>query len=332
MPLGVLREMADPLGVGAGSDAFSELTGFSLDKSELERPPGFLWLPVPGAMGLFAECQGEGSAMLGAFLNSAPARGWRAESALCLAEQARTGFGDTWYGEEAPNPGGSLLLAAGRVRAMLPGLQMSATLGGSMGERLRPGWFIHLQGSAHAGPVEAALLFGGSGGDYRVPSGAAPDAAWRVSGRTRIAVGESTAEIVYSMDVARPGFAPRPFLAERQEVSAGWERGFRVIDGLAAAIRFDARKIIRTDPEGETHEEAGCSGRISVVSRRVQADVSLGWSWETGPSAGAGLSIASNDDLRLKVHGGWSLDDEELALEVSWRIKEGGAPGLEPVP
>jgi len=319
VPSGLLRELADPLGFDAGSYVFEERSGFTVDGSSTARPAGFVCLP-PGAIGVFGAPLEEGGAELGAFLNSAPRKPWRAEAAAWFSEPPAVRFGDSWYRVNAPFPGGQLLDVGCRLRTVLPGISFGATFGGSLGTSTGPGWLLQLNGTAAAGPLEVSFFGGGSGG-YRSPSGTVSPAAWRASGRGRLAVSESTAELCCTLEIARPGFAPRPYLAERLEIGVVYERGFRVADGTRGAFRFEAAKRIDTDPQGNGREDARCSGGFSLSSGRLGASVALSWSSQSGAAGRAVVTFDPAELAALEVQAGWSAHERASRLAVSWKIR-----------
>ena len=222
-PPGLLREANHPLGFSPQSDVFFERTGLPLDRSLEGTKPGLLFMPFPEVLGFYVAPSRLGLPAYGCFASVLSRNGSGVEGFLSLSRPETEELGDDWFAASAPFPGGELLVAGSRVRVSFPGFVCLATVGTSRGERVLPGAFWHLRASAFATGAYATLLAGGSGGTYRSPRGEAFKESALFATAAGITGSPGSLRLAYSLLIDHPGFAPRPFHADRQSFDAGIE-------------------------------------------------------------------------------------------------------------
>jgi hypothetical protein len=330
-PSGVIQELYNPLGHAAGSEVFQERAGFTIDDS-CARPAGFAC--APGAVGVFGQPLSGGGVACGAFFNTSPRLPWRAAGALWFAEPSASSFGDDWFRDTPPFPGGQLVGAGGRLGmarpsgAGPPALEAGVTLGCSAGSLTPPGWLAEIDGRFSDGILEAEALLGWCSAGYRPPTGAAADTAWRASGRLRLSGTGSAAQLSATVDGGRPGFAPGRFIPGRGELSLQLDRVFTLGKAVETAIRLAADKRIVIDEQGRVSEESGCSGRLTLSLGRAVTSFAVSWSADEGAAAAARLELDPVGWMSVTVGTTWSDHGRACSLDVRCAIRaaEGRGP------
>jgi hypothetical protein len=303
-PAGLLREVQNPLGFSAGSSVFQERTGLSLDLSILGGRTCFACLPIPGALGLFCLPMTDESLAIGLFVSAAPAAWLGMEAEIQVEDVAPAGAATEWFPDRPAFPGGALVQLAGRIRARVPGFAACGTIGCSLAETAPPGGFFHLESEYKNGPAEVALLVGAAGEGYRTPAGRTVGAQWRVSGKVGLHGRDDSVEVGCVIDIRRPVFVPRAYLAEAEALSAGWERDFQLTRGLKASARVEARKEISFDEWALREEVPSVSAVISLESKLLEAEGVLSWSASGGMQIRGLLTVAPAEALCIELEAG----------------------------
>ena len=143
-PAGVLREAANPLGFGAGSDVFVQRSGFLLDLSIPATQAGVLFMPIPRVLGVFYEPDGGEGQRLGCLAGIGSRDGVSVEGFASISEPPARDREEEWLQASSPFPGGKTLTTAARLMLGSPWCGVSATIGASSAERCPPGSFAHL--------------------------------------------------------------------------------------------------------------------------------------------------------------------------------------------
>jgi hypothetical protein len=272
-PSGLLREAANPLGFGAGSDVFREDTGLRLDGSAgTPARLGVLLMPVAGVLGLYvAEGQVRGGE-LGIFAVLQPARGVTVDVLACAADpdppdpagqpgpaaQPPSSSGD-WYG--APASVGVRGVAAARLRAAGPGMSASITAGVSAGAQGGQGHFLHAAAKAAGRVLSAALLIGVADGGWRNLAGRRSAAEARACARLRVSGPSGAAEADACVEAGMPPFGAGAAVASGLQITGALETGTS-LGGALQSFRLEADVSIRSQDRSSRAGTAACTLRF----------------------------------------------------------------------
>jgi hypothetical protein len=316
---GLLKELFSPLGFSAWSDVFADRTGFTVDRS-LSKPDGFAL--VSGALGCFFQPAAGGSVQLGTFLSLQPAAAWRLDGALCVSEPPAGAEGDSWYPDHPMWPGGRLVNAGARLRAAFAGAAACATVGFSLAKFAPAGGFAELQASLEPAPVGAWVLVGASTADYRTPSGDAAETAFRASARLGIQKPFLSADLRWTVDVARPGFAPRPYIPQHEEIRIAFERAVPTDAPEAPTLRLEAAKRVNVDETGAVSEDARCGCSVRACFPRGSVSAGVSWSADSGAKAEVSVTLVPAGFFGLEVKAQTLDRGQTLHLAVLATLRE----------
>lgn len=130
-PAGSLREACNPLGFLAGSDVFTQRTGFVLDESFPAPPSGALLMPVARSLGVFyrpLDGRGDWAGCMASLLHRP---GMSGEGFLSVSDPPSQSAGEKWISSCAPFAGGRILSAGARLFVETGLFGVSATAGTS---------------------------------------------------------------------------------------------------------------------------------------------------------------------------------------------------------
>ena len=315
-PSGLLRVAANPFGFTPGSQVFSERTGFQLDAS---LPPGDLGLacmPIGDILGLYCRSIRGGPPEYGCFAGILTEGGYCAEGLVSFSSPPPGELGEEWFPSQAPWPGGTLMIAAGRLSAALQWLSMEAGACASFGERVEPGAAWHLQCSARTDQAYAALLFSRIEGHYREPGGVSPSEDCQLAFSAAVTPPEGSARLAYTLTVERPGFAVRPYRRSTEEIALTLERTLLKAGALQLLARVEAQKRNENDESGSREETA--SARLSFRGRaRLLA-----------ATAGAGLTEGEGVGFFLSALLSCSGAFPRISFDARMDGVDGGRPRL----
>ena len=271
-PGGLFREAANPLGFSSHSDVFLQRTGLPLDESFDAGHSGIVFMPIPDALGLFCRPGTRGGLAYGCFASLLSSGGCGGEGVLSLSNpEMASEAGDDWFFTKAPFPGGELLLAAVRLRAVASGLSLAATLGGSWGERVPPGRFWHLRGSVFGNGNHVSVFLGSTGTTYRTFDGTESADAERVAVSAGATAPLGSLEMSYSLTLGQPAFAPSRFRPSREAIDAIFERVLADAGGAGFSLKVEAEKSIRRDAEGTRDDAVRCTVSARGSASAVEA-------------------------------------------------------------
>jgi hypothetical protein len=179
--------------------------------------------------------------------------------------------GDEWFLTKAPFPGGELLLAAVRLRVVLSGLSLAATLGGNWGKRVPPGRFWHLRGSVFGNGNHVSVLLGSTGATCRTFGGTVCADAAQLAASAGATAALGSLELKYSLTLGQPAFAPGHFRASREAIDVIFERILADGGGADFSLKVEAEKSIRRDAEGTRDDAVRCTVSARGSASTVEA-------------------------------------------------------------
>jgi hypothetical protein len=270
-PLGLLRELANPLAFGAGSEVFAEAPGFRMDFTQPEAEPGLLCAPAPGTLGVYAVPLACGGENYGWYGRAAASSGDAVEGALSVSRPRTGAGGDDWYLSHAVFPGGTVLNAAARLVRRAGPESFVMTAGASAGERGMPDVFSHLLFSESGDGIDCAMLFGAAGPGYRTPKGSIPSEAALISGALSMYGTGLTVDASYDFAVGRGGFVPGSTIPTRHSFALTFNRRFPAAGKSAVTLEVAGKKTISWDDQGRREESARCAASLKARHGRLEA-------------------------------------------------------------
>jgi hypothetical protein len=315
-PAGLLREANNPLGFSPQSDVFFERTGLPLDRSLEGTRSGLLFMPIPDVLGFYVAPSRLGVPAHGCFASVLSRNGSGVEGFLSISRPDPEELGDDWFAGSAPFPGGELLVAGSRVRVSFPGFSCIATAGTSRGERVPPGAFWHLRAAAFTTGAYATFLAGGSSSTYRSPRGEAFKESALFATAAGITGPPGSLQLRYSLLIDHPGFAPRPFQADRQSFDAGIEAVLMHAAGFDASLKLKGEKRIARDERGAREDAA-----------RYTAAMRGGW---RSFDALTGVDLMEPDGIAFFVNAAIlrQFQGPRFSLDSRWEAREEESPEL----
>ena len=284
---GLLREASNPLGFSAGSDVFAECTGVRLDGSLPAGPPGFLWMPLPGALGFYSLPCSNGARVCGCFAGIQASAGFRVEGFFSFSKSESEGPGEEWFLSTPVDPGGAIASGGVRLAMDFHGMSLGATAGGSFPESAPSGSFQLLRGSLHEDGFFVEALVGRIDASYRRPDGRDFAAGSGFSGRAGLEGPVSSAKVSYSACVDQPGFAPRPFIQSSEVTGLVLQHSFAAGAGLDLVCRAEAERRISRDCMGTRQETRRWSASLRGTAGSLDTSVSM----ELNEPGGVGVSL-----------------------------------------
>jgi len=284
---GLLREASNPLGFSAGSDVFAERTGVRVDGSLPAGPPGFLCMPLPGALGFYSLPCSNRARVCGCFAGIQASAGLRVEGFLSFSKSESEESGEEWFLSTPVNPGGAMTSGGLRLAVDFHGLSLGATAGGSFAERAPAGSFQLLHGSWHENAFFAEALVGRIDAAYRRPDGQDFTAGSAFSGSAGLEGQVSSAKVSYSVCVDQPGFAPQPFIESSEVMRLVLQHSFAAGAGLDVVCRAEAEKRISRDCTGTQQETRHWSASLRGKTGSLDTAVSV----ELNEPGGVGVSL-----------------------------------------
>ncbi len=231
---GLLKSLFNPLGYYPGSSVFAEPTGLRLNAAfETGSRRGAVLEPLPGNLGLFLLKSSRAPLKTGGFFTleekNLEGSSFRLEGITVYSHPERAGWGDAWFKEEAPYPGGNLLHLGGSFSLRHSGWHLHLSSAASSGERAAPGAFTQLELGYAQRQILLALLFGLCGREYFTPDGKHPKNWLLAGGKVSITFHELyTFTGSYRKEVARPEIRMQPeqYLESRDELGVLGEAAF----------------------------------------------------------------------------------------------------------
>ena len=274
-PTGLLRELADPLGFGPGSDVFGEPSGLRLDTAFSPERRGVAIGGPPGGCTLYL--MRAGPVLCSGFLLDRPGlQGAGAELLLGASEPSAGPPEDRWYLAEPGHPGGLLCHAAARLARRGAGVRGAAAAGLSVGERVPPEGFLRCSLRAEQGRWQGDLLAVAASAGYVSPEGRLGDWSRAVGMRLRFGPGEPfSASGEYRLQTAP---------------ARGWPEGWRE---AREQIGVDLRAGGGFGRPGALHGALSCD-----LCRRFEADGSV--------DREAAVRLEADADMHLGVAGAWA--------------------------
>ena len=344
---GLVRELYNPLGYEPDSSVFAERPGLSLDGSfDGGAWHGVLLRPWPEVLGLFGVEGPHGRAVGGFLCPGTDVLG--VEAVMVAAAPPPEPWGEGWYRDRPPFPGGPLLVPALRLRweGAAPSAASAWVLGAaSAGSHVPPGWLGSLGAGWSGERLQARLLGGVVSQGFLTPAGepAAHQAAASAAAEHRLPGGVVV--------ICRGGWyadpSPAPGAEDRRPAEADAEGAVRLDRGdrLTWSVGMSYRVERTWDPDVEDRRALAAAVGLAAARLRVEstalwsdaapalrasadltgrvAAVALGLRWGAGELERASLEIAAGRaGRRLSARCDWDGARGPEA-RFAWEIRSG---------
>ncbi len=264
---GLLREIFNPLGYGAGSSVFYEKTDLRLNAAfSAGSRKGILWEPIPGRLGLFLFKSDERPVKSGALFSLPLNSDFLAEALILTSLPDDELDFDEWFADKAPYPGGRLVHMCGRFMVKRPYFKLLASSVICSGERIIPGYLTDLNLGFKYRKILLDILFGASTRSYLTPDGKTSD-DWLLAG-SRIYWNPwepFSMTGVYIKSIAHPAIYPEQFIESSDEFSLEGETDFLLNRNLSIGLQVKGSKEISFSDSGKRSQEVGIDCGISFT-------------------------------------------------------------------
>jgi hypothetical protein len=319
---GILAQLYNPLGQGAGGAAFSQNARLCLDiDPDVGSRRGVELSLIPQHWSFFLLYK----EAFGAQLGSAAALpiGSRAGCELVAMLSDPPGrldhpAGPAWYPEMPPFPGGAVSHLAGSfiLGSSRSSLRLLAAVSG--GTRVGPGALVTLHAVRPGPRTELALLIGHCTAGFTTPEGDDGDLQWLAAARLRWDLRPFVLSATCRREISHTCVLSSPFRESRERLAAEIEWFRRMGPGCALIVESCALVQLHRAASGQVDEEC-CLEAGATLRRRgveISAGASVGWGPERPRGGLTELRLLLARDLR------WG----EIGLETKYR--SGPDPGF----
>ena len=335
---GAWRELARPLGHGAGTRLYRERTRLLPDNGiSPGRLRGVQFEPLPGlALAGIVEPAAAAAggarapAVLGVVAAVEPLPSFNVEAYTAVRTTAPPEVSTRWLLAAPPFPGGELSLVGARARVAAGDGELAGSVNVSLGPRLPAAFHARLSARAPLPYGELAAAVAAAGREFRGLDGEATEAplAWAV--RLSGTAGSPNWRVGYRL--AARGELPAPAL---HAAGAGADSPHTVELAVTPTVPLGAITL-----SGEGAVQARSAGAVPTLAVRVRArpgTISMRW---RGARAGSTLQVSGAATASpVTVEAGWRVASAEITTQfaVEVRLPQGrlriSAAGLgEPLP
>ena len=329
-PCGMLRQVFQPLGYGAGSGVWRENTDLRLDASFTGGSwKGVLVEAVPEALGLFLLRGRRRPLSYGGFLKLRAGKSLLLEALMVASNPPADGLAEDWFAPEPPFPGGRLLLLGGKLAFSAPPLGAFVLAARSSGAAVPQGGWALFGAAYERRGMMLDLLLGGCSREYRSPDGEASGDLFTAGLSLKLPLGETLRLGGKAQrTLGRPPALPRDLPPLREEACFLGQAALPL--GRRWQMRLEAGAQLKREVAPSGRQETELTGELwgERRSEGPQAD---------GTRFGAQPACAGSWGLGLSCRqavAGWRLRENTVSLNgfyawsearFSWQLERSSA-------